>query len=41
MRKPKSQTAAAAVVYMNRDMNENIVARLDKVHEGTSNIFTD
>ena len=26
---------------MNRDLSENIVARLDKVHEGTSNIFTD
>ncbi|WP_210131882.1 ThiF family adenylyltransferase, partial [Staphylococcus sp. GDK8D30P] len=32
---------AASVVYMNRELSENIVARLDKVHEGTSNIFTD
>mmetsp|Transcript_44149 Transcript_44149/g.32135 ORF Transcript_44149/g.32135 Transcript_44149/m.32135 type:complete len:100 (-) Transcript_44149:856-1155(-) len=41
LRKPKSQTAAAAAVYMNRDLQENIVARLDKVHDGTANIFTD
>jgi len=41
LRKPKSQTAAAAAVYMNKELAENIVARLDKVHEGTSNIFTD
>ena len=26
---------------MNRELRENIVARLDKVHEGTANIFTD
>jgi molybdopterin/thiamine biosynthesis adenylyltransferase len=41
LRKPKSQTAAASVVYMNRDLSDNIIARLDKVHEGTSNIFSD
>ena len=41
LRTPKSSTAAAAVVYMNRDLKENIVARLDKVHEGTSHIFND
>jgi molybdopterin/thiamine biosynthesis adenylyltransferase len=39
LRKPKSSTAAA--IYMNRELRENIVARLDKVHEGTANIFTD
>lgn len=26
---------------MNRDLKENIIARLDKVHEGTNHIFTD
>lgn len=26
---------------MNKDLKDNIIARLDKVHEGTSNIFTD
>jgi len=41
LRKPKSSTAAAAAIQMNRELTENIVARLDKVHEGTSNIFTD
>jgi molybdopterin/thiamine biosynthesis adenylyltransferase len=41
LRKPKSSTAAAAAVYMNRELRDNIVARLDKVHEGTANIFTD
>lgn len=41
LRKPKSSTAAAAAIYMNRELRENIVARLDKVHEGTANIFTD
>ena len=41
LRKPKSQTAAAAAIYMNRDLKDNIIARLDKVHEGTAHIFTD
>jgi molybdopterin/thiamine biosynthesis adenylyltransferase len=26
---------------MNKDLKGNIVARLDKVHDGTSHIFTD
>lgn len=26
---------------MNRELKENIIARLDKVHEGTAHIFTD
>lgn len=26
---------------MNPDLKGNIIARLDKVHEGTSHIFTD
>jgi ubiquitin-activating enzyme E1 len=41
LRKPKSQTAAAAAIQMNKYLKGHIVARLDKVHEGTSHIFTD
>jgi len=41
LRKPKSQTAGAAAIYMNPDLKQNIIARLDKVHDGTANIFTD
>lgn len=41
LRKPKSQTAAAAAIYMNPDLKGNIIARLDKVFEGTNHIFTD
>lgn len=41
LRKPKAQTAAAAAIYMNKDMKGNIIARLDKVCEATSHIFTD
>jgi molybdopterin/thiamine biosynthesis adenylyltransferase len=26
---------------MNQDLKGNVIARLDKVHEGTSHIFTD
>lgn len=40
LRKPKSQTAAAAAIYMNPELKGNVVARLDKVYEGTSHIFT-
>lgn len=40
LRNPKSQTAAAAAIYMNPDLKGNVIARLDKVHEGTSHIFT-
>ena len=40
LRKPKSQTAAAAAIYMNPELKGNVVARLDKVHEGTNHIFT-
>ena len=40
LRKPKSQTAAAAAIQMNKDLKGHIVARLDKVHEGTAHIFT-
>ena len=41
LRKPKSSTAAAAAIYMNRELKENIIARLDKVYEGSAHIFTD
>lgn len=41
LRKPKSQTAAAAAIYMNPALKGNIIARLDKVFEGTAHIFTD
>lgn len=41
LRQPKSSTAAAAAISMNPELKENIIARLDKVHEGTSHIFTD
>jgi len=41
LRKPKSQTAAAAAIYMNPDLKGNIIARLDKVCEATNHIFTD
>jgi len=41
LRKPKSSTAAAAAINMNKELKDNIIARLDKVHEGTSHIFTD
>jgi molybdopterin/thiamine biosynthesis adenylyltransferase len=39
--KPKSQTAAAAVIHMNPALKGKIVARLDKVFEGSENVFTD
>jgi len=41
LRKPKAQTAAAAAIYMNKELKGNIIARLDKVCEATSHIFTD
>eukprot|EP01017_Pseudomicrothorax_dubius_P042052 TRINITY_DN6814_c0_g1_i2.p2 TRINITY_DN6814_c0_g1~~TRINITY_DN6814_c0_g1_i2.p2 ORF type:complete len:131 (+),score=39.94 TRINITY_DN6814_c0_g1_i2:60-395(+) len=41
LRKPKSSTAAAAAIQMNKELKNHVVARLDKVHEGTSHIFTD
>ena len=41
LRKPKSVTAAAAAQMMNPQLQGHLLARLDKVHEGTSNIFTD
>jgi molybdopterin/thiamine biosynthesis adenylyltransferase len=41
LQKPKSQTAAAAAIQMNPELKANIVARLDKVFDGTAHIFTD
>jgi molybdopterin/thiamine biosynthesis adenylyltransferase len=41
LRKPKSQTAAAAAVHMNPELSGHVIPRLDLVHEGTSHIFTD
>lgn len=41
LRQSKSQTAAAAAIRMNPDLKENVVARLEKVFDGTSNIFHD
>lgn len=41
LRKPKSVTAAAAIQSMNPKLQGHLTARLDKVHEATSNIFTD
>jgi len=41
LRKPKSQTAAAAAIHMNPELKDCVIARLDKVHEGTAHIFTD
>ena len=41
LRKPKSSTAAASALQMNPLLKGHINARLDKVHEGTANIFTD
>ena len=32
LRKPKSSTAAAAAIQMNKQLKGNIIARLDKVH---------
>lgn len=41
LRKPKSSTAAAAAIQMNPLLKGHIVARLDKVHDGTIGTFDD
>ena len=41
LRKPKSTTAAASVMQMNPTLKGKIVARTDKVYDGTAYIFTD
>jgi molybdopterin/thiamine biosynthesis adenylyltransferase len=35
LRKPKSVTAAASAIQMNKNLESHILARLDKIHEGT------
>ncbi|CAD8207678.1 unnamed protein product [Paramecium octaurelia] len=39
--KPKSQTAAAAAIQINPLLKGKLIARMDKVHEQTENIFHD
>ena len=39
LRKPKSQTAAAAAIQMNPHLKGHISARLDKIHDGTAHIY--
>jgi len=41
LHRPKSSTAAAAVINMNADMKGHILSRLDRVHGDTDHIFTD
>jgi molybdopterin/thiamine biosynthesis adenylyltransferase len=41
LRKPKSQTAAAAAIQMNPKLKNKIEARLDKIHDGTSHIYNE
>jgi len=41
LRKPNLQTAASAAIQMNPNLKNKIIARLDKVHEGTADIFTE
>lgn len=41
LRLPKSSTAAAAVIQMNKNLKNNVYAKLDKVWEETEYIFTD
>lgn len=41
IRKPKSQTAGAAAIFMNPELKGNIVARLERVEEKSENIYTD
>ncbi len=41
LRLPKSSTAAAAIIQMNKNLKNNVYAKLDKVWEESENIFTD
>ena len=41
LRKPKSSTAAAAAIQMNKNLEGHIVARLDKIHEDTQDIYSE
>ena len=40
LRKPKSVTAAAAAIHMNPEMKGRIVAKLDKIHKGTEDVYS-
>ena len=41
LRKPKSHTAAAAAIQMNPAMKGHISARLDKLHNDTSEVYSE
>lgn len=41
LRKPKSTTAAAAAIQMNPALKGHIFARLDKIHDGTADIYSE
>lgn len=41
LRKPKSKAAAAAAIQMNPDLKGHIDARLDKIHDGTAEIYNE
>jgi len=41
IQKPKSVISAAAAIQMNPFLKGHVQARLDKVHEATSDIYTD
>jgi molybdopterin/thiamine biosynthesis adenylyltransferase len=41
LRKPKSGTAAAAVIQMNDNLKGHIDARLDKLHDETSSTYSE
>lgn len=41
LRKPKSSTAAAAAIQMNKSLKGHIIARLDKIHDETADIYSE
>lgn len=41
LRKPKSSTAAAAAIQMNKALKGHILARLDKIHDETADIYSE
>jgi molybdopterin/thiamine biosynthesis adenylyltransferase len=41
LRKPKSSTAAAAAIQMNSTLKGHISARLDKIHDGTAEVYSE
>lgn len=41
LRKPKSSTAAASAIQMNEDLRGHVNARLDKIHDGTADIYNE